>query len=312
MLILLAVHNNYYFLRQFSRSLHEKISGAVVSECFSQQKDELIIRFEIGDTPFFLKASLASAFTCLAVPNQFQRAKRNSADIFPDLIGQRVTGVRQFENERSFALLLSDGVTMLFKMHGNRSNIILLQDNEVIGLFRNNLLADESLAIDQMDRTIDWSYEAFVAARASLPSLYFTFGKPVWKYLEEKDFSILPIASQWTLLQETRQLLESPLFYIYDQNGLPHFSLLPSGGNEQSFTDPLEAVTSFYYSFTQKFAYAQAKQSALSFLLAKHTASESYLEKTRKKLKEIEQDTNYKIQADLIIAHMHALKAGMT
>ena len=151
------MHNNYYFLRQLSKSLEKSLTGMVISECFSQNKDELVIRFETHTEPFFIKASLDPSFTCLSFPGDFSRARKNSVDLFGDMIGYRVSGIRQFENERSFAILLSEDKSLLFKMHGNRSNIILFEKDIPLQLFRNNIPADITLRFDSLDRTIDWS-----------------------------------------------------------------------------------------------------------------------------------------------------------
>ena len=65
------MHNNYYFLRQLTPALEKVIRLSVVSECFSQNKEELVIRFERKDSPFFIKASLSPSFSCLSFPGKF-------------------------------------------------------------------------------------------------------------------------------------------------------------------------------------------------------------------------------------------------
>jgi hypothetical protein len=76
------VHNNYYFLRKLSAQLETIITGSVISECFSQNKDELIIRFEIKEKSFFIKASLQSEFCCLFFQDDFTARRKNSVDLF--------------------------------------------------------------------------------------------------------------------------------------------------------------------------------------------------------------------------------------
>src|SRR5688572_24230737 len=129
----------------------------VVSECFTQNKEELIIRFETASIPFFIKASLQGSFSCLSFPENFHRAKKNSVDLFGSLIGQRVQHINQFENERSFSIALSNGFSLLFKMHGNRSNVILFDGGNVTEIFKTGILEDEKLDIKALDRRIDWS-----------------------------------------------------------------------------------------------------------------------------------------------------------
>ena len=42
------MHNNYYFLSALAEELNEKLVGATLLECFSQNRDELIIGFSIN------------------------------------------------------------------------------------------------------------------------------------------------------------------------------------------------------------------------------------------------------------------------
>jgi hypothetical protein len=97
----------------------------------------------------------------------------------------KVKSVRQFENERSFAIELANELSIVFKMHGGQSNILLFKENHVKEIFRNRIEADLTLTYNQIERTIDWSKEAFIANHSKLQSHYFTFGKLVWEYLYE-------------------------------------------------------------------------------------------------------------------------------
>ncbi|PZR31514.1 MAG: hypothetical protein DI538_20875, partial [Azospira oryzae] len=102
------MHNNYYFLRQLSAQLNSTLQGYSIVSCFSQNKDELVIELNNTQNSFFIKASLAPAFSCLSFPENFSRARKNSIDLFPDVVLKKLIGIRQFENERSFALQLED------------------------------------------------------------------------------------------------------------------------------------------------------------------------------------------------------------
>ncbi|HEY9047174.1 MAG TPA: NFACT RNA binding domain-containing protein [Ohtaekwangia sp.] len=305
------MHNNYYFLRQLSSTLTPLLTGTVISECFSQNKDELVIRFETHTEPFFIKASLEPSFSCLSFPRDFNRARKNSVDLFEKLIGQRVTGIRQFTNERSFAILLTDDLMLLFKMHGNRCNIILLERNIPIELFRNNIVADANLDAETLDRTIDWSYEAFLQHRSKLQSLYFTFGKIIWKYLEAKKFDRLSPEEQWLEIQAIKQQLEQPVYFIAQSDASLYLSLIRYGNIVSEFREPVKAINDFFYTYTHQAAFIREKASALSTLRNKLQGSEQYYQKTFDKLSEVESENPYKVWADLIMANMHQIKPGM-
>jgi predicted ribosome quality control (RQC) complex YloA/Tae2 family protein len=286
--------------------------STVISECYSQHKDELIIRFETTGKSFYIKANLEASFSCLAFPSDFQRARKNSVDLLGILIGQRVQGVRQYEHERSFTLILSNDYLLLFKMHGNRANIVLFEKNIVIELFKKSIPGDAAIHPDQLDREIDWTFEAFLLAKNNLPAHYFTFGKPVWKYLQQQGFNLLDSQQQWQKILEVKNRLEHPVqYYICDNDGVLLLTLLPVGKTVASFDDPIAAINDFYYRFIQQDSFSRERSSALSALRSRLESSESFVRKNQLKLAEIENDNSYKVWADLIMANLHHLKTGM-
>jgi predicted ribosome quality control (RQC) complex YloA/Tae2 family protein len=302
------VHNNYYLLRQLSPALEKIVIRSVVSECFSQNKDELIVRFETQSGSFYIKATVLPNFSCLSFPDNFQRARKNSIDLFEKLIGQRVTGIYQFKNERSFAIQLSNTLSLAFKMHGNHANIILFESGIPRELFRSNIKADYALTFPELDREIDWSYENFERNRHNLTPVYFTFGKVVWQYLDSLDFKSKTLQQKWELLQETKLQLESPLFYIVTLRHIPALSLLKTGTIEKTWTDPIAAINDFFHLYTQTHAAALLKKAVLSTLKAKIHSSKNYYKKNDEKLRELKQDNNYKVWADVIMANLHNIK----
>jgi predicted ribosome quality control (RQC) complex YloA/Tae2 family protein len=304
------VHNNYYFLRHLTKAIEPIITDAVISECFSQNKEELIIRFETRSDPFFIKASLHTTFTCLAFPMQFHRAKKNSIDLFEILIGQRVQSVTQFNNERSFALRLSNNLTLLFKMHGNRSNIILFENEKILTLFKKNIPTDHQLDLSSLNREIDWSYENFITHRNEPAKIYFTFGKLIWQYLDLLDYKIKDIEQQWQMINDVKKELDTANFYVSEWKDIPVLSLIKTGLIKRHFTDPVKAINEFYFTFTQVFVLTQEKREILSALNSKLQSYENYIKKTKDKLTELEQGNNYKVWADLIMANMHHVEPG--
>jgi predicted ribosome quality control (RQC) complex YloA/Tae2 family protein len=304
------VHNNYFFLRQLTSSLNDLLRSAVVSECFSQNKEELIIRFERKDTPFFIKASLTPSFSCLSFPENFHRARRNSVDLFHNLIGQRVEGLRQFENERSFAINFSNNFTLLFKMHGNRSNIILFHQEVLEEIFRSSIEADTTLNLNKLDRHIDWSYENFVQHQTKPESVYFTFGKVVWKYLRAQRYDNLTSHEQWQAIQDILEQFKNPTFYILQLDGKPIFSLLKFDDVLKEFTDPIKAINEFYFFSTHQDAFTKERSAAISILKTKLQAAENYSDKASQKLSELESDNHYKIWADLLMANINSIAPG--
>lgn len=305
------MHTNFYFLQTFSRALGKVLTDTVVSECFSQHKDELILRFEGTHGSVYLKADVQPDFSCLSVPETFHRARKNSVNLFDSIVGQRVISIRQYSNERSFALLLTGEQMVLFKMHGNRSNIILIEHGNVTSLFKSQLKNDWQIKPDLLDRTIDWSYENFLAHQHDLKKIYFTFGKVVWRYLDETAFHGLALEKKWKAIQHLRHQLEHPVFYIILLDGLPHLSLLSFGTVSARYEEAIEAVNAFFQVYTHTSALMHEKATALATLRDRLSSGESYYKKTSQKLSELQKDSHYKMWGDMIMANLHIIKPGV-
>jgi predicted ribosome quality control (RQC) complex YloA/Tae2 family protein len=304
------VHNNFYFLRQLARALHPKLKGAVVSECFTQNKEELIIRLETASTPFFIKAALGASFSCLSFPKEFHRAKKNSIDLFNELIGRRIISVEECANERSILIRLSDEISLVFKMHGNRSNIILFEKENIVGLFKNNITADRSISLTSLHREIDFSYEAFTANITQLNKLYFTFGKVVWRYLDERRFQHLNTDEKWNLIQDVLQKLNDPNYFISRKNSTLFLSVIEIDDIQQKFDDPLTAINEFFYTFIHTSTFTREKERQLHAWQTDLISSKNFVSKTEEKLREITEDTSYKLWADLLMANLHLVPQG--
>src|SRR5690606_26028433 len=103
------MHLNYFFLRKLVDALRSNIIDTKLVEAFSQDKDEIVLKFDPRDGDrFVIRAILRADFTCLYFPDRFERARANSVDLFRPLYGLRVSELRMFTNERAFAILFKD------------------------------------------------------------------------------------------------------------------------------------------------------------------------------------------------------------
>lgn len=281
-----------------------------MSACFSQSRDELILRFEIGSRSFVIRASLQPGIACLSFADDLHRARKNSVDLFNAIIGQRVSAIRQFRNERSFAINLSGDLSLLFKMHGSRANIILFEGGAARDLFRNNQAADRTLDPETLDRDIDWSFDYFAAHRHELRTSYFTFGKIVWRYLDELHFFEKSLDAQWQVMQELLDQLNHPAFYLTTIAGKPALSLVRTGEIKRTWPRPVDAANDFFHAITVDFVFSREKSALVHALKAKVSSGTQYLEKNNARLTELQRDERYKHWADLIMANLHAIPPG--
>ena len=295
---------NYYFLKALSAELSGYLTGKKVSSIFSQNKDELIICFEKNGAEFFVKANLESQVSLLSFPKMFARARKNSVDLFTELYGQEVTKVRQFLNERSFAIEFTNGFELLFKLHGRHANILLFQNKQLNTLFKKSLSKDLELNIDSLDRAIDQSDEAIMAADFDLFQVYPTFDRSIKSYLVASGFYDEEDSSKrLTILHDLIDELNDGHFYVL--NDAPILKLLKPEEEHQSFTSAIEASNHLAREFFTNQGVAQVKHRLLAQIQKEIKKSESYIDQNTSKLAEIENRRGYDELANILMANLH-------
>ena len=312
------MHNNYYFLRQLTPRLSKHLVGTSLVEAFSQNRDELILGFasrQADHQNFYIKAYLDNRFCCLQFPNNFHRAKKNSVDLFVDIRYSVVQKVTQLENERSFWLALTaedqSPYELLFKMHGNRANVILFREHVAIELFKSSLAKDKSLSLLDLNRPLEATYERFERAEGRVTTLYPTLGKVPMAYLKFHDYEHLPRPRQWELLQRTVRQLEDPEYYcITLLEEQLHLSLLPIGDIQERSTDPIEAINAFFLSYIKEGHLLSLRKQLMQRLAKEQKQTEAYLRRAQQRLEQLTTGRSYQQTADLIMANMHAIPAN--
>ncbi len=300
------MQNNYFFLRQLTLQLKTRLLGWILGTCFSQEKDEVIFGFWTDGKEFYLKAVLQSTFAILTFPTDFQRAKKNSANLFKDIIGNRVCDIVQLENERSFVIIFDDGYELLFKMHGNRSNIILFKVDDYIEMFHNKLIADKSLKPQSLNRPLIQNFETFKNNGYNVSKIYPTFGKLLNNYLENQQYD--SVEHKWRAIVEIVEKLNNPIYYIALINGIPVLSLIPVGQIIFETRDVIEASNKFYGYYTQISVFDKEKDQVISSLEKKKGKTESYILKTNQKLLEVESESVNEQFANILMANLHIIK----
>lgn len=280
--------------------------GKVFKACYSQNKDELILEFGNAQS-FFIKASLLPSLSCLSFPESFNRAKKNSVDLFKDLIGQKVVKVLQYGNERSFSIEFHNE-SLLFKMHGARSNIIHIKNEKPVALFRNHLNGDLLLDPVLLDRQIDWSQNNFIKNLPSIRKIYFTFGKRIWNYLEQQNFKKLSPDLKWELVSSFRKEIVKSKFYVSELDGELALIMFKDGNILQEFSDPIKACNEFFKRWHSANAFLKAKKSLEKSMQEKLTKANIFVETNLEKIDKFSLDHHFQQWADLIMANLHLTK----
>ncbi len=295
------MHNNHFFLKRLTNELQEKLEGAVLVECFSQSKDELVLGFALkSKEDFYWKADLKSTFSCLYFPENFARAKRNSVNLFPELINQKVKQVFIYKNERAICLEFKNGYSLVFKLFGNRSSCILYQGEQGIKVFNKQYEQDKSHPKSSWHRELSVTDDAIASHQDELYKVWPTLGKELSDYLTQqvKDLHTFQLALQ--------NLEYSPI-YLSLEGDLPQLALFPTVGNHEVYQSPLEAINQFYQKYIRIHSLDDGKKVAKRDVNTKIKQATKRKKKLEIRLEELMNERPLNQVADIIMANLHQI-----
>ena len=296
------MHTNYYFLRQLAPALTAQLRGYRVASCFSQEKDELVIGL-LSDTgaEFWLKAQLGAAFPALALPETFQRARQNSVDLLPELLGCTVTKVTAWPQDRVLQFTFAEErATLVFKLYGPRPNAIFRPAaGAPAQLFHQRYAADAELAPAGAAGKLP-------PALSDLPARYLR---------EQRGYDPAPPETKQRLAQELLTELESPAhYYLIQLDGRSRLSLVPLGDVLQTLpgTDPIGALRRFIPLALSRRALETERRQLHQLLERRADEASTSAHLARQRLHALAHEAGYRHRADLIMAHLHDIRPGAT
>jgi predicted ribosome quality control (RQC) complex YloA/Tae2 family protein len=295
------MHTNYYFLRQLAPALTEQLRGYRVAVCFSQEKDELVIGLTDGAKEFWLKAQLGATFPALALPEAFQRARSNSVDLFPDLLGEQVESVAAWPQDRVLQINFRSGARLVFKLYGPRPNAIFrLTPDGPAHLFQQKLLADADLK-PQLGAPP-------VAGKLPPPLADLPL-----RYLREHGYDSAPPEAKPRLVNQVLAQLEKPsAYYIIQLEGRTRLSLLPLGDVLETLhgDHPIGALRRFVPMALGRRALEMETKQLRQMLERRADEASTAAAHARQRLHALAHEAGYRHTADLIMANLHHIPAG--
>lgn len=301
------MHNNYFLLRHLIPLLEKELLGLRSETIFSQNRDELILTFSDETKNFTIKAIMESAFTCLSFPEDFRRARRNSADLFPQITGLAIEGVNTFSYDRSFVIDFEHNYSLILKLYGNRSNILLFEDNACIDIFKHNLKSDLLLTKDQFGKQLTISKKIFEDSGHDYLKFIPAFGKVFHTYFEDNKYNDKEPEEKWHIINKLLRQLDHPDYFISNSKGVPVFRLYPDEHVQSTFSNPIKALNAFCKTYTRQLSLNNEKSNLFKTLRNKLKRNESYIDKTRKKLLQLKTKTDDSKIADIIMANLHLI-----
>ncbi len=293
--------HHFLFVERLSRSLNEKLSGSQIIECFSQQKEELIIVFLLPqNSRFYLKASFDPSINLLSFPNSFHRTRKNSIDLFAEVIGQSVINIIANSFDRSFVVQLNDH-SLLFQLYNRRSNVVLYQNENPIKFFRSSLA--RSLNIHSFKRNFDFRSND----PQDLASLEKISGPKIINYLTSQEgYDQSKTDEKFKLIENLiAEIGKNKINIIGEQR--PEISLLP----EQNFifqsSDPISICNELFLRYTKTYLLEIEKEGMINKLRKQIKKNENYITNSLRKLKLIKNRRSNEEIANIIMANLHSI-----
>lgn len=127
---------NYYTLEHLAAEFN-KLCGSVVIECFSQEKNTLIIDFYENKEQYLFFSS-DSRNAAIYIMSEFNKARSNSVTLFPDLSGKILKDVKLIENERIIQFDFDEFYLFAQMFGGSRTNLCLTRKDYIfVDSFKN-------------------------------------------------------------------------------------------------------------------------------------------------------------------------------
>ncbi|MFN0157401.1 MAG: NFACT family protein [Bacteroidota bacterium] len=118
--------SNYYTLHWLTVGIDSRLRGKRIAGVFTQHKDELVIGFE-GESSALVFSCRPHAGSLYLHPD-YARAKRNTANVLPGVVGTTLLSATIHPSDRVVRLRLDDGCSLYAQFFGLMSNVLLVDE----------------------------------------------------------------------------------------------------------------------------------------------------------------------------------------
>ena len=299
--------HNYFFLKRLANELQEQLKDFSLLTCFSQNKEELVLGFANHHKEQYLRANLDPNISLLEFPLSYSRANKNSIELFKSIVGKRIIQVKVFRYECSFEMVFESNKFLVFKMHHQRSNIILFENDHPIEVFRNNMTSDKEMTRASLEKPIELNKENFEKAGYDPLCLLPALGKDSKMYLEKNNYYKKDKVEKWRLFHDLLiQLEKNPVSLLAGSS--PRISLLES--DDEQVDSAICAANWLYLQKSSNYYFQTEKQCLISQLKQKIKRSENYIRKNQEHLTKLLKARNPEEIANIIMTNLHVIDKG--
>jgi predicted ribosome quality control (RQC) complex YloA/Tae2 family protein len=131
--------DNFFLLKEVSKFLEKEISGYIIKEIYTQEKDKLVITLSGKDSREikFIEFSCSEQLPYIFLKNEYSKAKKNVLNLLPGLYEQEVLSVSILNEDRIICVNLSSELVIYFVFFKSKYNLVVVVNNKIIDSFKN-------------------------------------------------------------------------------------------------------------------------------------------------------------------------------
>jgi len=134
---------HHHIFHHLAKEIHAYCSGMIITECYSQEKNTLIMHCESSDGNIHasIEWSMKSSSPSILLKENIHRAKNNSVDLFPCIIGRKILSCMKHPTDRTIFLRLT-GASIIGHFFGgsNTSLFVVDEHDQIIDSFKRSPL----------------------------------------------------------------------------------------------------------------------------------------------------------------------------
>ncbi|HQJ47398.1 MAG TPA: hypothetical protein PK195_12165, partial [Ignavibacteriaceae bacterium] len=123
------MYKNYFFLNRIALELNTILSGCLIKSIFSQEKDKLIMQFE-KPVDNVIEFSVNHSEPYITYRKKYIRAKRNTIDIFPELLHKKILSFSIADDDRIIKFEF-ENIELFFAIRGKFTNLYLINNGKI-------------------------------------------------------------------------------------------------------------------------------------------------------------------------------------
>lgn len=126
---------NYFFLGRFILELREFLTGYLLTEVFSQEKERIIFEFTDKNEKVYIEISTNPGFPFINSRKNFYRAKKNTISFFESKIPAQLIDICISKSDRLIKFTFKN-FDIYFAIRGKYTNVVLIDSENETELFK--------------------------------------------------------------------------------------------------------------------------------------------------------------------------------